>query len=668
MSEFLRGLIQESVGRAVGTESGYKAAPYLTAPSAAPDKPLPSDPSVKPNFPLPLSRDTRQTTPDTMMMRDIQDDYGNDSGTQGAGYSVSSSADGGLSIDVVSMPSASAVQQAQQMSGIVGMALDQVTGMVPSQDPVTGLVTTSPPNMSMLGVPGLGPVVGIVSGLVSSAQQAAATNAAQGKPNNGLVSINGRTVAVVNGKLTGVLPENIPYHVVQKKVQQFLKTKKPTELAGALSVNQGSLSTTDIEGKFTPGETHVSASSGPSGPVSNNTSTGMASAGLSGGGGSNNPADQGGGSSGSSGPSGSVGPGGVGTGGGGMGQSFGPFGGFALGGVAGRAGQSAGKDIGAAGFVGGPPERFNESETVADTEETQVQDGTFIINAPAVEFAGSDDIRKMILEAYATAKEKGLDIGGGNRKLYEDSVDVALSKGEVIVPPALVKIIGLDRLRKINNRGKREVDERQQNMRKGGFIEGYADGDVVEGPYGGVPALTEAYDAYKNRFSSPKAARKVTAKLIQNLPAEDVLALVMMGEASVLGDEGMRGVAHVLVNRTNSEYEDFAKQSDVHTAALTKTGSGIYQFNALEPTTFRRTLKDITQTDYGRAKYERVRNDAEEILAGVQDDFTKGSLFFWNPKTSTDKSFKNKVKSGEWVAQGQTRTKSGLHEYLAPRM
>ena len=48
-----------------------------------------------------------------------------------------------------------------------------------------------------------------------------------------------------------------------------------------------------------------------------------------------------------------------------------------------------------------------------------------MINAAAVEYAGSDDIRKMILDAYSKAREKGLDIGRVDRKLYEGTVDVA---------------------------------------------------------------------------------------------------------------------------------------------------------------------------------------------------------------------------------------------------
>ena len=122
------------------------------------------------------------------------------------------------------------------------------------------------------------------------------------------------------------------------------------------------------------------------------------------------------------------------------------------------------------GFVEGPPEKFTERETVADDQNGKVKPDTFIINAAAVEIAGSEDIRKMLMKAYEVAVEKGLDIGRVDRKLYEGTVDVALSKGEVVVPPELAKIIGYDRLRKINNRGKKEVASRQKKAAKGGFI------------------------------------------------------------------------------------------------------------------------------------------------------------------------------------------------------
>ena len=158
------------------------------------------------------------------------------------------------------------------------------------------------------------------------------------------------------------------------------------------------------------------------------------------------------------------------------------------------------------GFVEGPPENFTERETVADDQNGKVAPDTFIINAAAVEIAGSEDIRKMLMKAYEVAVEKGLDIGRVDRKLYEGTVDVALSKGEVVVPPELAKIIGYDRLRKINNRGKKEVASRQKKA-GGGFLDGkkFADGGEVD---------------YEDRIIADEVRRKMK-EMLGNLP-EDV--------------------------------------------------------------------------------------------------------------------------------------------------
>jgi hypothetical protein len=331
----------------------------------------------------------------------------------------------------------------------------------------------------------------------------------------------------------------------------------------------------------------------------------------------------------------------------------------------GRVGYAPGGDVGFAQrpeFVGGKQSQ-PDGVSVADDQPRDVQEGSFVINAAAADFAGRDDIEKMIRTAYKK-------VGGIGQTGQSQEVAINVSKGEVIIPAQLAKVIGYDRLNKINNRGKKEIARRQEKVEAagGGFIQRkkFAEGDVVE-PYGGMEVLNQAYDKFRRKFSSPQLARQTTDQIVRQLPQEDVLALLMMGEASILGDEGMRGVAHVAVNRTNSEYEDFSKLQNLYDVATQKTRTGIYQFNAFEPTTFRRTLKDITQTEYGRKKYERIRNDAEEILYGAQDDFTRGSLFFWNPKTSTDKSFKQKVKSGEWIPISETKTKSAVHQYLAPK-
>jgi len=90
-----------------------------------------------------------------------------------------------------------------------------------------------------------------------------------------------------------------------------------------------------------------------------------------------------------------------------------------------------------------------------------VPEGTFVVNAAAVEFMGSSDVKKMILEAMQEAKKQGIDVKQQNSTVSrEDLVSLVVSKGEVIIPPQLAEIIGYDRLTKINNRGKAEVQKR----------------------------------------------------------------------------------------------------------------------------------------------------------------------------------------------------------------
>ena len=57
-------------------------------------------------------------------------------------------------------------------------------------------------------------------------------------------------------------------------------------------------------------------------------------------------------------------------------------------------------------------------------------------------------------------------------------MSVAVSEGEVVVPPVLARIIGYDRLEKINKRGLKEVEKRSTESeqsppvyaKSGGFI------------------------------------------------------------------------------------------------------------------------------------------------------------------------------------------------------
>ena len=117
--------------------------------------------------------------------------------------------------------------------------------------------------------------------------------------------------------------------------------------------------------------------------------------------------------------------------------------------------------------VGGQmPSQVPDQQTVADNMPDTLKEGTFVLNAPAVELAGERDVKDMIMKAFFSARKKGLPIGETDNRLYERNVDVLLSKGEVTIPPELVKIIGLSKLRKLNNRGLGEVKRREAEAKK----------------------------------------------------------------------------------------------------------------------------------------------------------------------------------------------------------
>jgi len=319
---------------------------------------------------------------------------------------------------------------------------------------------------------------------------------------------------------------------------------------------------------------------------------------------------------------------------------------------------------GPAGFIGGPPEKFSDQTTIADDIPLEVPEGAFVINAPAVEYAGSEDISKMLTEAYQKAGQ-GVDKSGRTTTIpSREQVDIMISRGEVVVPPNIAKIIGYDRLEKINNRGKREVARRQKQgdrekpqarqANSGGFMSN-----------GGEITLDEV--KFKGFYSSPQKARKVIDDITKRLPLADALAILIEGEAGVLGEEGLEGAAHVLVNRADADYKDFGNSLYDELTKKTYGKNKIFQFNALEPTSFRKTLNRFKKD---KNYYLKVRNIAEEVLAGARPDFTQGALFFKNPSASKAKDFKSKVQSGEFVETQRTvskKNKNLAHIYYKPK-
>lgn len=109
------------------------------------------------------------------------------------------------------------------------------------------------------------------------------------------------------------------------------------------------------------------------------------------------------------------------------------------------------------GFVTGSPDNYTKSETVADTEFRRVREGSYVLNAPTVE-----RLQKQGKLPSGVDKQKNnatIKASGGGKL-----IDVALSKGELVLEPEDAERIGYDVLDSINDQGKPEVDRRQANM------------------------------------------------------------------------------------------------------------------------------------------------------------------------------------------------------------
>jgi len=120
-------------------------------------------------------------------------------------------------------------------------------------------------------------------------------------------------------------------------------------------------------------------------------------------------------------------------------------------------------------------EQGKDQSGVADDVKRDLNEGDFVINAPAREMAGHSDIERMITKAITELQRKGVKLDFGQKAEDPDSIVQALvSNKEVIIPKVIAQQIGYDRLEKINNRGKERVDEieKEKVEQEKGFVQG----------------------------------------------------------------------------------------------------------------------------------------------------------------------------------------------------
>ena len=169
------------------------------------------------------------------------------------------------------------------------------------------------------------------------------------------------------------------------------------------------------------------------------------------------------------------------------------------------------------GAIDGQVEAAQEGEMGKDEVNGSVPEGSFVLNSYAVELAGIKDIEKLIDDAKKFVMERMGEDGFATQTPTGEDVEVLVSEGEYIIPPALVRIIGRDRLEKINKRGIEEF-ERQQTAEteEGGLLE------APQGPQGFMPP---------EEGGAPMPPEAGGAPMPQEVPPEQVQGFAVGGVA-----------------------------------------------------------------------------------------------------------------------------------------
>jgi hypothetical protein len=288
-----------------------------------------------------------------------------------------------------------------------------------------------------------------------------------------------------------------------------------------------------------------------------------------------------------------------------------------------------------AGFIAPDPNATDQQE-IADDKPMDARQGDFIINAPAAEEAGKQDIQRMINTAISNLQEKGVDVRFGNPKInIRDKVKLLVSRNEVYIPAIIAKEIGYDRLKKINNRGKREVQRRQEESQQDekpqarGFIQ-KKKGDVVQ-QSGFIPTpVTKdmaTFTVFKNFLKKKKPLRADIERLIDRTPDDKNRLSLLAATETVLSNskpEEIEAVIQTIVNRVNDKTFEFRNINTVIDAMKQRSrrgaGSGMFMYDGLERKYLTPRLKEIVQNP---KVFEIGQNAAENVLTkgGGEPDY-----------------------------------------------
>jgi hypothetical protein len=332
---------------------------------------------------------------------------------------------------------------------------------------------------------------------------------------------------------------------------------------------------------------------------------------------------------------------------------------------------------GPAGFIEGPPEQFNNQTTIADDIPLTVKDGTFVLNAPAVENEGSSSVQKMLAEGYQKAMTR--DVGNGHsiqtgKIPTGGELDIQISRGEVVVPPHVARAIGYDKLEKINNRGKREVERRQKagNQEKVQAGQGFATGDKVDAPKLRPDNLSSPYndmkilgdldlraDLEKYMYGNPVA--RIGWELYKNREL-DIEAATTSKENPSYPDYNMYGVyGHYVSQQNLKRYKenDRINEMDKH------------YMESLDPKIDERTkpIVKFRSGNYGVGKLATLWNDKtnEEQLRILVHELSHAGINFLDTLRNKDKKTNKRMTNYEesLIRAGDSliKKRTGLNVY-----
>ena len=113
--------------------------------------------------------------------------------------------------------------------------------------------------------------------------------------------------------------------------------------------------------------------------------------------------------------------------------------------------------LGPTGLVNDPD---GEARTgVADDLEMELEEDSYVLNADTVNLVGIRDLNTMVKDAINVALESGIKLP---REVDPTKkVPIRISRNEFVIPAPLTNVIGKENLEKMNNRGLREREQRE---------------------------------------------------------------------------------------------------------------------------------------------------------------------------------------------------------------